>query len=387
MELIKIFKSRIRFDRNEFSGAFGDMGTSLPLLIAVIAASGISGPKVFVIFGIMQIISGIAYGIPMSVQPLKAVAMIVIAQKLDGNVIFASGLAIGIVMLALALSGTLEKLCRIIPETVVRGIQLALGLQLAMTAVKTYIPSAGVPGYILAITSAIIGFALLGNRKYPPAFLLIGTGIMYYLVSGGWNNLPEAAAKHHHVFAIQSFADIVTGFFVLALPQIPMSIGNSIFATEKIAKDLFPEKNITVRKIGITYGLMNIASSFFGGMPVCHGSGGMAGHHAFGARTGGSVIIAGIFMIAAGTFGGGAVAGLIAGFPQPVLGTILLFEAIALMSLVRKMLPVKENFHVIIFTAVIAVTLPYGYVIGMVLGTLLSGAYGLMQKQYGDSQP
>src|ERR1039457_2867413 len=93
------FKQRIRFDRNELSGAFGDIGTSLPLLIAVIAASGVNGSRVFIMFGLMQIITAVSYGVPMSVQPLKAVAMLVIAQKLTGPVIFGAGLAIGVVML------------------------------------------------------------------------------------------------------------------------------------------------------------------------------------------------------------------------------------------------------------------------------------------------
>ena len=97
--------------------------------------------------------------------------------------------------------------------------------------------------------------------------------------------------------------NVVTGFIVLALPQLPLSLGNSILATHQIARDLFPDVRLSVRKVGLTYGAMNLASSFLSGVPVCHGSGGFAGHYAFGGRTGGSVVIYGAMFIALGVKG------------------------------------------------------------------------------------
>jgi len=47
--------SRVRFDRNELSGAFGDIGTDLPLIIGMILASGVNGGGVFMVFGPMQV--------------------------------------------------------------------------------------------------------------------------------------------------------------------------------------------------------------------------------------------------------------------------------------------------------------------------------------------
>ena len=73
--------------------------------------------------------------------------------------------------------------------------------------------------------------------------------------------------------------------------------GNSILATRQIASDLFPARQITIRKLGLTYAAMNLLNPWFGGVPTCHGSGGMAGHYTFGARTGGSVIIYGLFYL------------------------------------------------------------------------------------------
>ena len=93
----------VRFDRNELAGAFGDIGTSLPLIISIIIASKIDTASALIMFGFMQIIAGLAYGIPMSVQPLKTFAVIIIAQKLTGNIIFAGGLMVGIIMLIFTL--------------------------------------------------------------------------------------------------------------------------------------------------------------------------------------------------------------------------------------------------------------------------------------------
>src|SRR5690606_1237588 len=125
---------------------------------------------------------------------------------------------------------------------------------------------------------------------------------------------------------VPSPESIVTGFFVLALPQLPLSISNSVIATDRTLRDLFPARKIGVRKIGLTYGLANVAMPFFSGIPLCHGCGGLAGHYAFGARTGGSVVIYGSLFLALGLFFGGVADHAIRIFPQPVLGVVLLFE-------------------------------------------------------------
>jgi hypothetical protein len=127
---------KIRFDRNEFAGAFGDMGTDIPLLIGMTLAAGLDGTSVLVMFGAMQILTGLVYRLPMPVQPLKAMAAIVIAQQASPATLYGAGLAIGLVMLLLATTGLLDWLARVVPKCVVRGIQLGLGLQLASVALK-----------------------------------------------------------------------------------------------------------------------------------------------------------------------------------------------------------------------------------------------------------
>src|ERR1035437_7526365 len=117
----------IRFDRNEVSGAFGDLGTSLPLIVGMIVAARLDATSVLVAFGALQIFTGLVYRMPMPVQPLKAVAAIVIAQQVGADVVYGGGLAIGLLMLVLAATGLLDWLPRLGSPVAGRGSQWGRG--------------------------------------------------------------------------------------------------------------------------------------------------------------------------------------------------------------------------------------------------------------------
>jgi len=367
-----LLKRKISFNRNELSGAFGDIGTDLPLIIGMIIASGLDSASVLITYGIMQIMTAFIYGIPMPVQPLKAVAMLVIAHKITPDIIYGGGLAIGIVMMLFTLTGLIDLIAKYIPKVVVRGIQFGLGIQLAMVALKEYVVADSYPGYIIAALAFILTIILIGNRKYPPAIFVIAAGIIYALVM----HFDILATVRFVQFAAPklyspSISDILTGFLILAIPQIPLSIGNSIIATRQVAHDLFPEKEITIRKISFTYSIINLINPFLGGIPTCHGSGGMAGHYAFGARTGGSVMIYGMLFLILGLFFSGSFEAVVKIFPLPVLGIILLFEGLWLMVFIKDVIDSKKSFLIALLVALISCGLPYGYLIGMVVGTIL----------------
>ncbi len=361
---------RIRFDRNEWAGAFGDMGTDVPLLIGVALASGLDGTSVLVMFGVMQVLSGLAYRLPMPVQPLKAMAAIVIAVEPPPEVLYGAGLAIGVVMLVLAATGLLDWLARVVPKCVIRGIQFGLGLQLASVALRSYVQSDGVGGYALAGVAFVVTIALLGNRRFPAALPVIVMGLVYAAVfnlDGG--RVLDGFGFGLPVIGVPGIADIVTGFVLLALPQIPLSLGNSVLATRQLTEDLFPERSLSVRRIGLTYAFMNLVNPWFGGVPTCHGSGGMAGHYTFGGRTGGSVIIYGSLFLVMGLFFGAGFDHVTSAFPLPVLGVLLLFEALALIWLARDVVGAGHEFPIAVLVGLLAVGLPYGYVIGLIVGT------------------
>ncbi len=367
-----VIAKRIAFNRNEISGAFGDIGTDLPLLVGMILASGLNSAYVLIAYGLMHITTGLIYGIPMAIQPLKAVAMIVIAQQIAPETIYGAGLAIGALMLLLTLTGLVDLIAKYIPKVVVRGIQFGLGIQLSMIALKQYVLSDALNGIIIAIIAFLITLLLMGNRKYPPAIFVIIAGILYAVIThfAQLSDIRPVIAKLP-AFHIPGWTDVLTGFLILALPQIPLSIGNSIIATHRVAHDLFPEKKITIRKISITYSFMNLLSPLIGGIPVCHGSGGLTGHYAFGARTGGSIVIYGTLFLVLGLFFSTSFQAIVNIFPLPVLGVILLFEGVWLMMFIKDIIDSRRNFFISLLTALLAAFLPYGYLIGMITGTAL----------------
>lgn len=99
--------------------------------------------------------------------------------------------------------------------------------------------------------------------------------------------------------------------------------------------------------------------------------GGLAGHYAFGARTGDSVIIYVAFYLALGLFLSGPLQEVLKLFPLPILGVVLLFEALALLRLLRDQSSCARHTAIALLVGVLALTVPQGFVVGLVIGTLL----------------
>jgi hypothetical protein len=361
------------FNRREWSGAFGDIGTDLPLITGMLLVADLSPGAVLGVFGLAQIASALFYGIPMPVQPLKAVAALVIAGGIAAPQIYGAGLSIGIAMLLLTATGLLEKMRTLVPRPVIRGLQIGLGIKLAQLSLLRFIPDEGLAGIALAGVCGLIILLLRKNHRCPSAIPVIGIGLLYMLathagifrVSASLSPSLPALVRFTHI-------DMLQGFLLLALPQIPLSLGNSLFATHQMASDLFPQKGVRLRTIGYTYSLLNIISAPIGGIPVCHGTGGMAGHYFFGGRTGGSVLIYGTFLILLGIFWGNGFGQIVQAFPLPVLGTILLAESGMLLHIAREGFTVRSAARSALPTALIAAFLPYGFLIGMIAGTILA---------------
>jgi MFS superfamily sulfate permease-like transporter len=217
----------------------------------------------------------------------------------------------------------------------------------------------------------VIVFLLIGNRKYPPALAVIILGLLYSLIFNT-GAAPHFSTMHISLPQIHtpSLYDILTGFLILGLPQLPLSISNSLIATKKLADDLFPEKQLTVKKLANTYSIMNIVNPLLGGIPVCHGSGGLAGHYAFGGRTGGTLLLYGSIYLLVGIFLAGDYASVRALFPLPVLGVILSVEGFSLAKFIKKTVGSKELI-IALTVGFICVFVTSGYVYGLMAGTLI----------------
>lgn len=366
----------LSFSRHEFAGAFGDLGTDLPLLVGVVIATGMDAPAAFVVFGLLQILSGLAYRLPMPVQPLKAMAAIAIAGKLAPTLLAAGGLIVGVTMLVLANTGALAWLARTVPKAVVRGIQVGLGLQLLTLAVTRFLPQNGTTGWLLAGTALALILLLRNNHHVPAALVVLALGVGYAGVT--WP--PQAPAPWGlHLPALPdrwpTGDEFARAALLLALPQIALSLGNSVLATRQVVTDFFPEREpLSVRRIGTTYGVMNLLAAPLGGLPVCHGSGGIAGHYFFGARTGGSAVIYGTALVTAGLFLVGDPAAFQRLVPGPILGTLLLVEAVTVLLLVRDQWHAPLAFLLAIACGLTAAFVPYGYAVALGGGTLVAVA-------------
>jgi MFS superfamily sulfate permease-like transporter len=363
---------RIRFDRHEFAGAFGDIGTDLPLIVGLVVFCGLDAASVCILFGVLQIATGLLYGIPMPVQPLKAMATIMLAERFSPGTLAGGGLVIGVTMLVLAAVGLLGWIARVVPLAVVRGIQLGLGLTLARLALGDYAGADGARGYLIAGAAVAILLVLRGQRQVPGPLVVIGLGAVCALAFGfGSHSLPDLVGLRLPRFTLPTQDEFARGALLLALPQLALSLGNSVLATSQATRDLFPARPAGVRRIGFTYGLMNLVGPVFGGLPVCHGCGGLAGFYGFGARTGGAPIFYGAMYVLLGLVFAPGFATVVRIFPLPVLGVVLLFEAVTLMLLVRDVATDRGALWIALVVAASVIGLPNGYVVGLVVGTLL----------------
>jgi len=377
---------RLRFDRVELAGSLGDLGTLLPIVVAMILINKLSPTAVFLSFGLFYLIAGFYYRLPVPVQPLKAVGAIAIANPamITESVIGASGIIFGAILLLLAISGTVDKIAKLFTQPVVRGIQLALGLVFLRKGIELIIGKnlflSGVAGrfaeyninLIIGVTVFLLVLALLDNKKLPAALAALAAGIIAGLVLGGFDGLRFSIGPTEIRFISPTPKDFWTAFIMLILPQIPLTIGNACVGTADTCYSLFPKTHLLSKakagKFALTMGIVNFPAGFVGAVPMCHGTGGLAAHYRFGARTGGAPIMIGALLVvmalAFGEFG----FTLLAMIPNAVLGVLLIFAGLELCPLIRS-LKTNEEFFVALLIAGIALSVPnmaWAFVIGII---------------------
>jgi len=312
------------FNLRELAGSMGDFGTLFPLAVGFIAVNGLNPAGLFIMLGLTNIALGLIYRLPMPLQPKKVIAAVAIAQRWPPDLIYASGFGLGILWFVLVLTGLLQWLIRITPTFIVRGIQLALGLTLAWQALQWMRPAP-----LLGLAAIAIVLLLRENRYAPAAIVLMALGVAIVAWEG---HLPGAweLAITLPPLNIPRWQDVWQAMLLAGFAQIPLSITNAVMAPAALIRDYFPDKPVTERKLMLNMGAMNVVASLFSGMPMCHGAGGLAGQVYFGARTGGAPILEGLIEVAIGLFLSRSIANLMAAFPMPLIGGMLLLVGIQL---------------------------------------------------------
>ena len=358
------------FSLRELAGSMGDFGTLFPLAVGYIAVCGLDPAGFLVMMGLANIATGLIYRLPMPIEPMKVLAVVAIAQHWPPSLIYASGFAMGLVWILFAATGIIGRLERLTPRSVVRGIQVTLGILLAIEALKLL-----ATGWVLGIAAVAIVLTLRQNRYAPAALVLMLLGIA--LVA--WQDrLPTAESLRFTAPPLTGFSpqEVWDSLVRAGFAQIPLTITNATIATAALIGAYFPDRPVGVGRLSWNQGIMNLVAPFFGGMPLCHGSGGLAGQYYFGARTGGANLIEGGLEIAMGLFAAAAITGLFSAFPPAIIGAMLLLVGIELTKFARDVRPGRD---LLPLAATVAVALWTNMAAGFLAG--LAAHYTLKKIQ------
>ena len=358
------------YNRMELAGAFGDLGTFIPFVAAYITLNKMDPLGILVAFGVFKIFVGQYFKTPMPVQPMKAIGGMAIAhpESISHGMIWGSGLFSAVFWLVMGLTGAVSWLHKIAAKPIIRGIMLGLGLSFVLEGIGMM---KGQP--VVAVIALAGTFFLLSREKMPAMLILLAFGVSVALVYNPslWNELTRISAGFRipEIYLGKiTWQDLIAGTLILGLPQAPLTLGNAIIGTAEENNELFPDRPTNVKTIAVDHGFMNIVSTAIGGIPLCHGAGGMAGHVRFGARTGGALVILGIIVLILGLFFSDSVATIFKFFPSSILGVILFITGLELASMVRDIGSKRSDVYIMLVTAGLAMwNMGVAFLAGVVL--------------------
>ncbi len=367
------------YNRMELAGAFGDLGTFIPFVLGYVTLNKMDPLGILVSFGIFKIFVGLYFKTPIPIQPMKAIGGMAIAHpaSITHGMIWGSGIFTGIFWLLMGFTGAISWIEKVTTKPVVRGIMLGLGLSFIVEGLGMMRAQP-----LFAIGGAVITLFLLNSRRFPAMLVLLGYGILlaFFQNPGLLEEVSHLSLRFRTPelsIGRVTWKELLSGFLVLGLPQAPLTLGNAIIATVAENNTYFPEKKVTAKTISIDHGVMNLISAFLGGVPMCHGAGGMAGHIRFGARTGGALVILGVMVLFTGLFLSDSVSVLLQVFPKSILGVILFFAGLELALVVQDVKLRRQNLFVLLVTAGTAMwNIGVAYLVGLAL------YYGLQRRWF-----
>jgi Molybdate transporter of MFS superfamily len=361
---------RNAYTLQEFAGAFGDLGTLIPFVVGYITVNHMDPAGILVAFGVFKLWAGLYFKTPVPIQPMKAIGTAAISQggAITHGAIFIAGLFTGVVWGLMGLSGAVGWIEKITRRPVVQGIVLGLGLGFIVEGVRMMQGD-----LLLAAVAGALTFLLLSCQRIPAmlALLALGTGVALMREPTLLADLTRLS--FHFRLPVSGLSqigwnDLATGVLVLGLPQLPLTLGNAIISTVEENNAHFPDRPITVKAVALDHAALNLVGTALGGVPMCHGAGGMAGHIRFGARTGGALVILGSLILFVGLFLADSVATLFKFFPPAILGVILLFGGLELAAGAKNGPNAKQERSIVYLTAGLAMwNMGAAYLVGLLL--------------------
>jgi hypothetical protein len=358
------------------------------LAIALVTLNHLNATAVLAGAGLFYLVTALAYKLPVPVQPLKAVSAIAIASGLGPTGIAAAGLMIGVIFVVVSLTGLADALSKVVAAPVIRGIQLSIGMLLAKAAIDLMVKphqlaigdgplASGGLTFAVGLGVLVLFVLLLFQRlKVPGGTLALLAAAAAIGIVLGVHVAPALSLGPQPLgVRVPSTSDFSQAFWVLVVPQVGLSLGNSVLATAATARRYFGEAGarVTPRSLALTMGLANLVVSPVGGMPMCHGAGGMTAHYRTGARGGLSIAAYGAFLVALGVLLGASAPGVLALIPVAVLAGFLLYVAVEHATLVAD-LRGRDEFLVAGMVAAVSVgsgNISAGVAVGVALYFLL----------------
>jgi len=357
--------------RGEVAGALGDLGTFLPDVVALAKSpvSPLPNPSAMVFFsGAWSLWAGLLFDLPMPIQPMHAVVAVALTEGLSYPQIVASSVWLGGAFFVLGALGLITFVQRVIPLSVVRGLQLGLGLKVFGTGVTLAIKGChggwwqstdGVVEVALLAVAGLVAVGLYGDRNRPASLVLFLLGIGRAVCSSRADFSALGQAGLYWPVSPLALSDIssddwMQALYRSALPQLPVTLLNAVVSTARLATDLYPHRGrradepgsrsargeggpASVTRIALSIGLMNVASGWLGHFPSCHGCGGLAAQHLFGARTGSSMVLMGLVKMGLAVWLGPRLLDALTLFPNSVLGVLLALSGVELAVACRDM--------------------------------------------------
>ena len=376
------------FNRLELSGSLGDLGALLPIAIAMIVLNGLNVTNIMVTVGLFYVIAGIYFKVPVPVQPMKVIGAYAIAVGLTPTQIISASLWMGICVLFMGTTGLIHTIGKYTPKSTIRGVQLSVGIILMTKGLAFMIkpdPNLAIQylgpvnmGIILGIIGMALTFLLLENKKIPAAVIVISAGVLLGLFIGKPVEFSKLKIGFNvpmpFPYGMPAWSDLMWVIPALVLPQLPMTIGNAILSNTDLMHEYFGKRahRATYRSIANSQGIADIVSFIWGGIPMCHGAGGLAANYRFGARTAGSnVMIGSIFVLLGILFGQNAII-ILNLLPMSILGVLLVFAGAQLALMIQDLTERKDLFVALVMLGItLTVNLATAFICGIFIAYAL----------------
>jgi MFS superfamily sulfate permease-like transporter len=311
----------------ELGGAFGDLGTLLPLVLGAVTVAGLAPAGVLLGFGAALVGTGLLYRLPIAVQPMKAIAAVMLAGGLGPGEVAAACMLSGLVLLLLGGSGAIGRIARVVPQSVTAGLQLGLGLSMGLIGLRL----AWDTPWLGAVALGLL--VLLMRRRHWPAAPLMLVAVVAIGWAGGIVAAPPAPVigLPGLAFVFPSPSEAWRALGVAVVPQLPLTLANAVILTAALARELFPDGGpVSERRLCLSTGFANLVLAPLGAMPMCHGAGGLQAQYRFGARTGMAPILLGSVLLVLALGFPGWVGSLLAFVPPAAAGALLLVAGLDL---------------------------------------------------------